>query len=201
MIIPPGEYVYEIREQGHLAAIETAQLTADKLVGVRRAADASGNRHEVDADLDEEGLVRAIRLRYVRGPFTRSASYEADGDTLRGVVTAVGGRNTLEVKLGRFREVDGGLTMFKALLIAHVRNRGQSRWTARVSVIDPATLVAKTVKQSVYRVEAEPGTWMFEPEIGERETIVIDEAGRVLRHTTRTGISSVLVSPKPSIES
>ncbi len=197
MIIPEGEYVYEIREQGHLTAIETVHLMADKLTGVRRSADASGNRHEVEADLDAEGLVRAIRLHYVRGPFTRSASYEAADETLRGVITAVGGRNTLDAKLGRFREVDGGLTLFKALLIAHVRGRGQSRWTARVTVIDPATLVAQTVKQSVYRVDREPGTWMFEPAIGERETIVIDEAGRILKHTTRTGISSVLVPPRP----
>lgn len=196
MIIPEGEYVYEIREQGRLAAIETAQLAANKLTGVRRTADVSGNRHEVDANLDDEGLVRAIRLRYVRGPFSRSATYEAIGETLRGVITAVGGRNTLEAKLGRFREVDGGLTIFKALLIAHVRKRGQTRWTARVAVIDPATLVAKTVKQSVYRVEAEPGTWLFEPAIGERETIVIDDAGRILKHTTRTGISAVLMPPK-----
>lgn len=197
MIIPEGEYVYEIREQGRLVATETAQLGAGQLTGVRTSADTAGNRHEVQADLDPDGFVRAIRLRYVRGPFTRSASYEADGETLRGVVTAVGGRNTLEAKLGRFKEIDGGLTLFKALLIAHVRSRGQRRWTARVTVIDPATLVAKTVKQSVYELDSKPGTWLFEPAIGERETIVVDETGRVLSHTTRTGISSVLVRPAP----
>jgi hypothetical protein len=196
VIIPQGEYIYEIREQGRLIATETAQLSADRLTGVRTAADGSGNRHEVQADLDAEGVVRAIRLRYVRGPFSRSASYEASGDTLSGVVTAVGGRNTLEAKLGRFKEVDGGLTLFKALLIAHVRSRGQKRWTARVAVIDPATLVPKTVKESVYELDSKPGTWMFEPAIGERETIVVDEAGRILTHTTRTGISSVLVPGK-----
>ena len=196
MIIPEGEYCYEIREQGRLVATETAQLSADHLTGVRTSADAAGNRHEVQADLDSNGLVRAIRLRYVRGPFSRSASYEADGETLRGVVTAMGGRNTLEAKMGRFREIDGGLTLFKALLIAHVRSRGQSRWTARVTVIDPATLVARTVKQSVYELDSKPGTWLFEPAIGERETIVIDEAGSILSHTTRTGISAVL-KPNP----
>lgn len=193
MIIPEGEYVYEIREQGHLAAIETAQVSAGLLSGVRRAADASGNRHEVEAKLDDAGLVTTMRLRYVRGPFSRAASYEATGETLQGVVTAMGGRNTVEVKLGRFREIDGGLTIFKALLIAHVRARGQSRWTARVAAIDPATLVARSIKQSLYQVEAQPGTWLFEPAIGERETIVVDESGRILSHTTRTGISTVLV--------
>src|SRR5271155_2492745 len=60
VIIPEGEYVYEIREQGHLTAIETAHLNGAKLTGIRRSTDASGNRHEVEADLDEEGLVRAI---------------------------------------------------------------------------------------------------------------------------------------------
>lgn len=197
MIIPEGEYVYEIREQGRLVATETVQLNAAQLTGVRTSADTAGNRHEVQADLDPDGYVRAIRLRYVRGPFTRSASYQTDGETLRGVVTAVGGRNTLEAKLGRFREIDGGLTLFKALLVAHVRSRGQRRWTARVTVIDSGTLVAETVKQSVYELDSKPGTWLFEPAIGERETILLDEAGRVLSHTSRTGISAVLVRPAP----
>jgi hypothetical protein len=196
VIIPEGEYVYEIREQGNPVAIETTQVGGGRLNGVRRAAQATDNRHEVEANLDADGLIQSIRLRYVRGPFSRTASYEADGEMLRGVVTALGGRNTLEVKLGRFREVDGGLTIFKALLIAHVRGRGQNRWTARVAVIDPATLVAKAIKQSLYQVAAEPGTWLFEPAIGERETIVLDSAGRVVRHTTRSGISTVLVESK-----
>ncbi len=196
MIIPEGEYVYEIRDQGRLVAIETTQINTGQLSGARRSAGASDNRHEVEASLDGDGLVRSIRLRYVRGPFSRSANYEAGAESLQGVVTALGGRNTLEVKLGRFREVDGGLTIFKALLIAHVRSRGQSRWTARVAVIDPATLVAKSIKQSLHQVEAEPGTWLFEPAIGERETVVVDEAGRILSHTTRTGISTVLVQPR-----
>ena len=193
MIIPEGEYVYEIRDQGRLAAIETTQINAGQLSGVRRPPEATDNRHEVEATLDGDGLILTIRLRYVRGPFSRTANYEAAGETLQGVVTAMGGRNTLEVKMGRFREVDGGLTIFKALLIGHVRGRGQNRWTARVAVIDPATLVAKSIKQSIYQVEAEPGTWLFEPAIGERETIVVDGAGRILSHTTRTGISTVLV--------
>jgi len=196
VIIPEGEYVYEIREQGRLVAIETTQVGPDTIKGVRRSAEAADNRHEVEARLDADGLVQSIRLRYVRGPFSRNATYEAVGESLRGVITALGGRNTLEVKLGRFREVDGGLTLFKALLIAHVRGRGQSRWTARVAAIDPATLVAKSIKQSVYQVEAEPGTWLFEPAIGERETIVLDHAGRVLSHTTRTGISTTLVQSR-----
>ncbi len=193
MIIPQGEYTYEIREQGRLTAIETTQVSHGSLSGVRSAADTSGNRHEVEAALDGDGLVQAIRLRYVRGPFSRSASYDVVDETLRGVVTALGGRNTVEVKLGRFREVDGGLTIFTALRMAHIRARGQSRWTARVAVIDPATLVARTMKQSLYQVEAQPGTWLFEPAIGERETIVVDESGRIRNHTTRTGISTVLV--------
>ena len=196
MIIPEGEYIYEIRDQGRLVAIETTQVSAGHLSGVRRPAEATDNRHEAEASLDSDGLIRTIRLRYVRGPFSRTANYEAAGETLQGVVTAMGGRNTLEVKMGRFREVDGGLTIFKALLIAHVRGRGQSRWTARVAVIDPATLVAKAIKQSLYPVQAEPGTWLFEPAIGERETIVVDDAGRILSHKTRTGISTMLVQPR-----
>jgi hypothetical protein len=196
VIIPEGDYRYEIREQGRLAAIETAQLRDGKLSGVRVNAEGSGNRHEVEAELDADGIVRSIRLRYARGPFTRSASYAADADILRGFVTALGGRNAVEAKLGRFREVDGGLTVFKALLIAHVRGRGQRRWTARVTVIDPSTLVANSVKQSLYQLESDPSIWIFEPAIGERDTIVVDADGRVLSHTTRTGISAALV-PAP----
>jgi hypothetical protein len=195
VIIPEGDYRYELREQERLVAIETAHLGAATLTGVRQSVEISGNRHEVDADLDADGLVRAIRLRYARGPFTRSASYEAQADMLRGSVTALGGRNTVEAKLGRFREVDGGLTLFKALLIAHVRMRGQRRWTARVAVIDPATLVVSSVKQSVYQLESDPRTWIFEPAIGERDTIIVDADGRLMSHTTRTGLSAVLVPP------
>ncbi len=192
MIIPEGEYVYEIRDRETMLAVEKIEVAAGSIDGVRRSSEVAENRYEVNATLDPQGLVRSIRLRYVRGPFSRSASYEAGDDSLHGVITAMGGRNTLDVKLGRFREIDGGLTIFKALLIAHLRSRGQSRWTARVAVIDPATLVAKSIKQSLYQVEAEPGKWLFEPEIGERETIVIDDAGRILNHTRRTGISVVL---------
>jgi len=193
VIIPQGEYVYEVRERGSVIAVERTQAGAHQISGARRSSEIAENRYEAGAELDDEGLVKSIRLRYVRGPFSRSAVYEAEAESLRGVITAMGGRNTLEVKLGRFREVDGGLTVFKALLIAHIRSRGQSRWTARVAVIDPATLVARAVKQSLYQVEGEPDKWLFEPAIGERETIVLDPAGRILSHTTRTGISTVLV--------
>jgi hypothetical protein len=191
VIIPEGEYVYEVRERGSVLAVERTEVGGQRVSGVRRSSDVAENRY--DAELDAEGLVKSIRLRYVRGPFSRSASYETEGETLRGVITALGGRNTLEVKLGRFREVDGGLIIFKALLIAHIRSRGQSRWTARVAVIDPATLVARSVKQSLYQVEGEPDKWLFEPAIGERETILLDPAGRIVSHSTRTGISTVLV--------
>lgn len=193
MIIPEGEYVYEIRERAVVLATERIQVAAEHINGVRRATQAAENRYEVEATLDGDGLVRSIRLRYARGPFSRSASYEAGAESLQGVITALGGRNTLEVKLGRFREIDAGLVIFKALLIAHVRARGQSRWTARVALIDPATLVARSIKQSVYQLESDPRQWLFEPAIGERETIVLDDAGRILSHTSRTGISTVLV--------
>ncbi len=193
MIVPEGEYVYEIRDRATVLAVEKIQVGAGAVKGLRYSSEIGQNRYEVDAALDQQGLVQSIRLRYVRGPFSRSATYEAGAQTLHGVVTAMGGRNTLEVKLGRFREIDGGLIIFKALLIAHVRSRGQTRWTARVAVIDPATLVAKSIKQSLYQVESEPLKWLFEPEIGERETIVLDATGRILSHTTRTGTSTVLV--------
>jgi hypothetical protein len=193
VIVPEGEYVYEIRDHATVLAVENIRVTAGLINGVRRSHEIAENRYEADAALDEQGSVQSIRLRYVRGPFSRSATYEAGEESLHGVITAMGGRNTLDVKLGRFREIDGGLTIFKALLIAHIRSRGQTRWTARVAVIDPATLVVKSIKQSLYQVESEPGKWLFEPEIGERETIALDDAGRILSHSTRTGISTVLI--------
>jgi hypothetical protein len=193
MQLPCGEYTYEVREMGRLVAVEVARVEPNRLSGLRRATETvADNRHEVEAELDADGAVRALKLRYVRGPFQRSAAYEADDDILRGSLTALGGRQSVEVRLGRFREVDGGLVIFKALLVARVRERGQTRWTGRIALIDRATLLGKPIKQTLYQDPAKPLVWILEPMMGDREILTLDEQGRVLSHTHSSGATTVL---------
>jgi hypothetical protein len=192
MHFPAGEYTYEFREMGRIVAQETARVQPGRISGMRRTTEVGDNRHEVEAELDAEGAVRVLRLRYLRGPFQRSVTYEASDDILRGSLAALSSRQSVEVKLGRFREVDGGLLIFKALLIARVRERGQSRWTGRVATIDRATLLGKPIKQTLYQDPARPSTWILEPMMGEREIIALDQQGRILKHTSSSGGSAEL---------
>ena len=111
---------------------------------------------------------------------------------LRGSVDTLAARNSTEAKLGRFREIDGGLILFKALIIAHARLRGQARFTGRVATIDPNTLIAASRKQIYRQRDAAGLRWVFEPLMGESEEIELDEAGRIARHTDRRGMETVL---------
>lgn len=191
MIPPPGEYRYELLSGQQVIAVEEARLTAEVLSGVRASATGAG-RHEVEARLAPGGVLASITARYTRGPFSRSASYRVDGDLLRGSIAALAGRNAAETKLGRFHEVDGDLILFKALIIAHVRLRGHSRFTGRVATIDPNTLVAASHKQTYRQRDAAGLKWTFEPLMGEAEEIELDEASRILRRTDRRGTQTVL---------
>ena len=107
--LPAGEYRYELRRGGELAAIEVETLAAGFIRGVRRTPDGL-NRHQVEARLDAGGFIVAVGVRYNRGPFKRSASYEASGDLIRGHLIAAGGREEVSSKLGRMREVDVGMS-------------------------------------------------------------------------------------------
>ncbi len=196
MMLPDGEFRYEIRRAGELVAIEEESLAAGKIRGVRRPASGS-NVYEVEAELDPAGIIRLIVVRYSRGPFVRNATYESADDFLRGNVSAMGSRNNLTTKLGRYREVDADLVIFRALSIAHIRARGQSRWTGRVAAIDPNTLVAATSKQTCRRRSSDPHVWIYEPRMGDSEEIEINDAGLVLRRRDSRGIETVLVSPPP----
>ncbi len=195
MIPPPGLYHYELRQGSHVLASESCTLTAGSLSGERRAADGD-NRHQVEAELDAAGLVRRIRLRYSRGPFSRTAHYESAGDILRGAVSALAGHNAVQVKLGRFRELDGDLVLFKALILGHVQARGEHRWTGRVAVVDPQTLVVASVKQT-YRRDRSERQWVFEPRLGERERIELDRQGRIVRRADERGNETVLLDFTP----
>ena len=196
MLIADGEFRYDIRRAGELIAVENETLAAGKIHGIRRPASGS-NVYEVEAELDDAGLVRRVVVSYSRGPFTRNATYEAAETFLRGNVSAMGGRNDLTTKLGRYREVDADMIIFRALTIAHIRARGQTRWTGRVAAIDPNTLVAATSKQSCRQRGNDPHVWIYEPRMGDSEEIEIDDSGLVIRRRDPRGIETVLVSSAP----
>ncbi len=196
MLPPAGEYRYELRRAGELIALEVATLGGGRLNGERHTPDGL-NRHEVEARLNSDGLITAVVVRYRRGPFSRSASYEAAEDLIRGQVSAIGGRESVSAKLGRMREVDADLILCKALIIARVRARGQARWIGRVATIDPATLIVNSYKQTYRRRDEAGRWWIFEPRMGDADEIEIDGAGRIVRRRARDGVESVLVSFTP----
>ena len=193
MIIADGDFRYEIRRAGELIAVETETLAWGMIRGVRRPASGS-NVYQVEAELDDDGVVRRVAVSYSRGPFTRNATYEAADNFLRGSVGAGGSRNDLTTKLGRYGEVDADLVIFRALTIAHIRERKQTRWTGRVAAIDPSTLVAATIKQSCRQRGSDPHLWIYEPRMGDSEEIEVDEAGIVRRRRDSRGVETVLIS-------
>ena len=193
MLIADGELRYDIRRAGELIAVETESLAWGMIRGVRRPASGS-NVYEVEAELDDNTLVRRVALSYSRGPFTRNAAYESVDSFLRGYISAGGSRNDLTTKLGRYGEVDADLIIFRALTIAHIRERGQTRWTGRIAAIDPNTLVAATSKQSCRQRGNDPHIWIYEPRMGDTEEIAIDDSGTVIRRRDSRGIETVLVS-------
>ncbi len=158
-----------------------------------RRSSESGDRYEVDAEFDDTGHIRRATLRYSRGPFSRSATYQAGDEFLRGTLSALGGRSDLVVKLGRFREIDADLMLFKALIIAHARARGQARFTGRVASLNPDTLAPASQKQTYRQVDASGLRWSYEPRMGDAETIEIDERGVILRLCDNRGLESRLV--------
>jgi hypothetical protein len=192
-MIPPGEYQYEIRRGADLIATEDERLAGDEISGIRRFV-ASSDLFEASATLDENGMVARVTARYSRGPFSRSASYEANPDFLRGTISAMGSRIAETAKLGRYREIDCGLVLFRALMIAHTRARGQSRWTSRVATIDPSTLTAQTHKKTCRRKDGDERIFIYEPRMGDEEEIEIDDAGRIIRIADNTGTRIALKS-------
>ena len=197
MLIPDGEFRYEIRRAGELIATEEESLAAGKIRGVKHPASGS-NVYEVEAELDPDALIRRVVVRYSRGPFVRNATYESADDFLRGNISAMGSRNNLTTKLGRYREVDAELVIFRALTIAHIRARGQSRWTGRIAAIDANTLVAATSKQTCRQRGNDPHVWIYEPRMGDSEEITIDDSGCVLRRHDARGLDTILISRTPA---
>jgi hypothetical protein len=192
MILPAGAYRYEIRRGGDRIASEETRLGDGTIAGSRRSADGL-TRYELDAAIDAEGLVRRVSVRYASSLFKRNVTYEADGEMLRGSVSALAGRNEVVIKLGRFREIDvAGFVIFRALTIMHMQVRGTARWTGRVAVIDAGTLVAAALKQNCRREDESGRRWLYEPRMGDAEEIELDEAGRIVRRRDNRGVETVL---------
>lgn len=192
MTLPLGICRYEIRRSGEIVAFEEETVTENRIVGVRRPPERP-DRYEVEADINPDGTVGRITVRYSRGPFVRNAIYEAADDFLRGNVSALAGHNVITTKLGRYREIDADLVIFRALTIAHIRARGQTRWTGRVASIDANTLVATTNKQSCRRAGDDPHKWIYEPRMGDVEEIEIDDEGIIVERCDNRGTVTRLV--------
>jgi hypothetical protein len=84
--------------------------------------------------------------------------------------------------------------LFRALIIARVRARGQTRWTGRVASIDPATLVAASHKQSARAADPGLRKWIYEPRMGDSEEIELDAEGRIIRRRDNRGTETILVA-------
>jgi hypothetical protein len=192
-MIPAGEYHYEIRRGNDLVATEDDRFSNREIGGTRRFV-SNADSFEATATLDEHGMIARVTARYSRGPFSRSAAYEANNDFIRGTVSAMGSRTIETAKLGRYREIDCGLVLFKALMIAHTRERGQTRWTSRVATIDPNTLTAQTHKKTCRQKDGHERTFIYEPRMGDIEEIEIDEAGRIVGIVDNTGTRIALKS-------
>ena len=188
MILPVGALHYEIRRGGVIVAVEDSSFDGRRIAGERRFAD-NANRYEASAELAQDSSIARMTLSYSRGPFIRTASYEAAGDYLRGQI----GRNAVTAKLGRLREIDADLVIFRALIIARVRARGQVRWTGRVAAIDPATLVADSNKQSARRADSIGLRWIYEARMGDREEVELDAAGRIISRRDDRGTETILI--------
>jgi hypothetical protein len=191
MTLPFGDYVYEMRSDAALIAIEETRLEQGKLSGRRISADGA-NVHRVVATIDADSQIERIESSYARGPFARSVIYELSGEMLSGTLVAMGSRDTVQTKLGRFREIDADLLLFKALIITHISARGLDRYTGRVAVIDSATLVASSPKLTYWRHADSPTRWTVETLIGDREQLETDPQGRIIKRVDSRRVETIL---------
>lgn len=174
-----------------LIGVEESRLEKGKLSGRRVSADGA-NVHRVVATIDAESQIERIESSYARGPFARSVIYELSGELLSGTLVAMGSRDTVSTKLGRFKEIDADLLLFKALIIAHISARGLDRYTGRVALIDSATLVASSPKLTYFRYPNSPTRWTVETLLGDREQLETDPQGRIIKREDRLRVETVL---------
>jgi hypothetical protein len=193
-MLASGDYRYEILLNGEVVAVEETQVQPFLIVASRRSTDGV-SRHRLEAVLDTEHSVCRVNVSYSTSLFTRKASYEAVEDNLHGRISGLSVRNEVAVKLGRFREVDAaGFLIFRALVLSHVRVRGDDRWTGRVAVIDPTTLGAASVKQTCFRQNDAGRSWIYEARMGDTEQIELDQDGHIVRRRDRRGLTAELIA-------
>jgi hypothetical protein len=196
-MLPIGKYSYETRLDGQTIAFEEISYDPPLLVSSRRSTDGL-RRHQVQATLDAGDRVCRVFLSYWSSLFTRKASYEVVEESLRGRISGLASGNEVVIQLGRFREVDPAeFLVFRALILGHVRQRQDERWTGRVAVIDPNTLLAASVKHHCARRSVSDRSWIYERRMGDAEEIELDEAGRILRCRDNRGVTSKLIISAP----
>ena len=108
-----GSYRYELRSGDDVTAIEEARMDERALSATRRNRDGL-TTCRANAVLDDASRIVAIELRYTSTLFKRDARYRADGESLRGSISVMAGRNEVIVKLGRFGEVEVAGAAFAA---------------------------------------------------------------------------------------
>lgn len=195
-MLPNGDYRWELTRGGEPFGREEASVRDGAIVAARASLDGL-TRHEAAARLDELGNLAEVTLRYHSSLFRRDALYRVDGDNLRGSVSTVAGRNDIVIKLGRFREIQPvSLKIFQMLILAHVRTRGQSRWTGRVAVIDPSSLAAMSLKQTCR--QSSVAEWVFEARMGDSEEIQLDQRGVIVRCRDNWGGAARLLAALPA---
>jgi hypothetical protein len=196
-MLPAGAYRYEVSRAGEAPTFEDVRLTAESVVGTRESPDGR-SRHEIEAALDSDNRIVRASVRYASTMFSRNAAYEAVEENLHGTVSALAGRNEVIIKLGRFREIDiAGFVICRALILAHIVTRGQSRWTGRVAVIDPATLVVAALKQNCSSRGGNLRRWTYEARMGDTEEIELDDKGIIVGRRDNWGVNTRLLSFQP----
>ncbi len=199
MLPPLGKYRFEIYHSDVASALEDATLTDHSLMVERRTTEGF-TEHTIAATLDREGRITSIAVNYSSHLFKRDANYRTDNEVFRGSVSTVAGRNEIVIKLGRFGEVEvAGVVAFRMLILAHVLERGQPRWTGRVAVIDPSSLTIASLKHTC-RVGRTKNRWIYEARMGDTEEIEIDDAGRILASRSQDRTGSRLVSFQAAVD-
>ncbi len=194
-MIQVGEYRYQITFHGEIVAYELAWVSSGRVLS-RREAVGTKDFYQVEAQLDPQGNIIEAQASSLSGLFTRSARYRVVNDVVEGSVRGVSAITPLEIGLGRFREIDFDMAVFKALVISHLEQRGAEQWTGRVATVDPVTLVMRLVKHSYSRIGRAERIWRFEPAIGEIELIELDSEGRLVRREDEKGFKLKLLEAR-----
>ena len=163
-------------------------VTSEAAIPVRVASVTAA----ADASISATGTLGAkdeIPLAFKIGGVVSSVSVDEGARVRKGQPLA-----TLDL-----REIDAAdFVLFRSLIIAHLRERGQMRWTGRVASIDAATLVASSNKQSARAADKSALRWTYEARMGDSEHIEIDSEGRILIRRDNWGNEAISLDPSSS---